>query len=145
MTEAGLLGGVLGGVPLLASFENVAKIEAACGMAPDAVRRLGALGVLVKEDAERLAQRLRLANAETERLIALEAWWRVGAGGRRAGGARAPLSPRAAIVRRPRAGRLGALAGGNRRCGLARACKPAATLDVPRLPAQGRGFLSAAE
>jgi poly(A) polymerase len=77
MTEAGLLGGVLGGVPLLASFENVAKIEAACGMAPDAVRRLGGLAVLVKEDAERLAQRLRLANAETERLIALEAWWRV--------------------------------------------------------------------
>ena len=77
MTEAGLLGGVLGGVPQLASFENVAKIEAACGMTPDAVRRLGALGVLVEEDAERLAQRLRLANAETARLIALEAWWRV--------------------------------------------------------------------
>jgi poly(A) polymerase len=77
MTEAGLLGGVLGGVPLLASFENVVKIEAECRMTPDAVRRLGALGVLVEEDAERLAERLRLANAETERLIALEAWWRV--------------------------------------------------------------------
>ncbi len=77
MAEAGLLGHVLGGVALLASFENVAKIETACGMAPDAVRRLGALGVLVKEDAERLAQRLRLANAETDRLLALEMWWRV--------------------------------------------------------------------
>jgi poly(A) polymerase len=77
MAEAGLLGEVLGGVPLLASFENVAKIEAACGMAPDAVRRLGALGVLVTEDAERLAQRLRLANAEMDCLLALEMWWRV--------------------------------------------------------------------
>jgi poly(A) polymerase len=77
MSEAGLLGEVLGGVPLLASFENVAKIEAACDMAPDAVRRLGALGVLVTEDAERLAQRLRLANAEMDRLLALEMWWRV--------------------------------------------------------------------
>jgi len=77
MAEVGLLGEVLGGVPLLASFENVAKIEAACGMAPDAVRRLGALGVLVTEDAERLAQRLRLANAEMDRLLALEMWWRV--------------------------------------------------------------------
>jgi len=77
MSEAGLLGAVLGGVPLLASFENVAKIEAARGMAPDAVRRLGALGVLVTEDAERLAQRLRLANAEMDRLLELEMWWRV--------------------------------------------------------------------
>jgi poly(A) polymerase len=77
MSEAGLLGAVLSGVPLLASFENVAKIEAARGMAPDAVRRLGALGVLVTEDAERLAQRLRLANAEMDRLLALEMWWRV--------------------------------------------------------------------
>lgn len=77
MAEAGLLGEVLGGVPLLASFENVVKIEAACVMAPDAVRRLGALGVLIKEDAERLTQRLRLANAEMDRLLALEMWWRV--------------------------------------------------------------------
>jgi len=39
---------------------------------PDATRRLGALGVAVMEDAERLSQRLRLSNAEFERLIALE-------------------------------------------------------------------------
>jgi poly(A) polymerase len=77
MAEAGILGTVLGGVPLLASFENVAKAEAAIGAAPDATRRLGALGVAVMEDAERLSQRLRLSNAEFERLIALEYWWRV--------------------------------------------------------------------
>ncbi len=77
MAESGLLGMVLGGVPLLAGFENMAKVEAAIGVAPDPVRRLGALGVLITEDAERLAERLRLANAETERLLALEGWRRI--------------------------------------------------------------------
>jgi len=77
MTESGLLGMVLGGVALLASFENVVKVEAAIDVAPDPVRRLGALGVMVVEDAERLAERLRLANVEAERLKALDAWWRV--------------------------------------------------------------------
>ena len=77
MAEAGLLGRVLGGVPLLASYENTAKAEAAMAIAPDAVRRLGALGMLVEEDAERLAERLRLSKAEAERLGALNCWWRV--------------------------------------------------------------------
>ncbi len=77
MTESGLLGMVLGGVPFIASFENMVKVEAALGAVPDAVRRLGALGVWVAEDAERLSQRLRLSNAESERLLALEHWWRI--------------------------------------------------------------------
>jgi poly(A) polymerase len=81
MAESGLLGMVLGGVPLVASFENMVKLEAAIDIAPDPVRRLGALGVMVAEDAERLTERLRLANAEAERLKALEAWWRVDAAG----------------------------------------------------------------
>src|ERR1700691_1954549 len=70
MAETGILGAVLGGVPLLASFENVVKAEAAMGFSADAVRRLGALAVTVKEDGERLGQRLRLSNAEAERLVA---------------------------------------------------------------------------
>lgn len=77
MAEAGILGTVLGGVPLLASFENMVKVEAAIGVEADATRRMGALGVSVMEDAERLSQRLRLSNAEFERLMALEYWWRV--------------------------------------------------------------------
>jgi poly(A) polymerase len=77
MAECGILGRVLGGVPFLASFENMTKVEAALGVQPDAIRRLGALGVWVAEDAERLVQRLRLSNAEAERLLALEHWWRV--------------------------------------------------------------------
>jgi poly(A) polymerase len=77
MTEAGILGSVLGGVPYVASFENMAKVEAALGLAPDAIRRLGALNVQVAEDGERLAERLRLSNAEAERLVSLDKWWRV--------------------------------------------------------------------
>jgi len=78
MAEAGLIGPVLGGVPHLASFENMAKVEAACGLSPDPARRLGALGVWTTEDAERLWQRLRLSNAERARLAAMAAdWWRL--------------------------------------------------------------------
>ncbi len=77
MAEAGILGTVLGGVPLLASFENMVKVESSIGVEADATRRLGALGVAVMEDAERLSQRLRLSNTEFERLMALEYWWRV--------------------------------------------------------------------
>jgi poly(A) polymerase len=78
MTEAGLLVTVLGGVPDLAGFENMAKVEAAAGMQADPVHRLGALGVRICEDAERLWQRLRLSNAEHERLVSMgERWWRL--------------------------------------------------------------------
>lgn len=78
MAESGLLVPVLGGVPDLAGFENMAKVEAAAGMQADAVQRLGALGARIPEDAERLWQRLRLSNAEHERLKSMsEAWWRV--------------------------------------------------------------------
>ena len=52
------------------------RVEAAAGVAPDAARRLGALGVVVPEDAERLWQRLRLTNAEHARLAAMGEHWR---------------------------------------------------------------------
>ena len=46
------------------------------------MRRLGALGVRVAEDAVRLWQRLRLANAEHDRLASMATqWWRVSPGG----------------------------------------------------------------
>jgi tRNA nucleotidyltransferase/poly(A) polymerase len=78
MAEAGLIELLLGGVPLLASFANMVKVEAAMALPPDAVRRLGALAALITEDAERLWQKLRLFNAEHERLRAMaEDWWRV--------------------------------------------------------------------
>jgi len=76
MSEVGLLMRVLGGVPYLAAFEMMAKAERAAGLAPDAARRLGALGVAIPEDAERLWLRLRLTNAEHARLAAMGAEWR---------------------------------------------------------------------
>ena len=80
MTETGLLETVLGGVPLLASTSNMIKLEHALALPADAIRRLGALGVWVTEDAERLRDRLRLANAEYDRLAAMaEVWWRINA------------------------------------------------------------------
>jgi poly(A) polymerase len=78
MTEAGLLDRVLGGVPLLASVANMRKLEATLALAPDAVRRLAALGVSVIEDAERLRERLRLSNAEYARVASMaDGWWHI--------------------------------------------------------------------
>jgi poly(A) polymerase len=80
MTETGLLEQVLGGVPSLASYANMVKLEAALSLPRDAVRRLGALGVSVDEDAERLRERLRLTNAEYERLTSMaDGWWQISA------------------------------------------------------------------
>ena len=78
MAETGFAERLLGGVPQLASFANMIKVEAAAALAPDPMRRLGALGVFIVEDAERLRDRLRLANAENERLVAMaERWWQI--------------------------------------------------------------------
>jgi poly(A) polymerase len=86
MAETGILLVVLGGVPDLAGFENMAKVEAAAGLQGDEVRRLGALGVRIAEDAERLWQRLRLSNAEHDRLKSMgEGWWRIAPGDDKAG------------------------------------------------------------
>ncbi len=76
MTDAGLLLRVLGGVSYLGTFENMAKVEAAIGVAGDPARRLGALAVAVAEDAERLWQKLRLTNNEHERLASMAEGWR---------------------------------------------------------------------
>lgn len=80
MTEAGLLVNVLGGVPLLASFSSISKLEGELKLAPYAARRLGALAAYLEEDAERLRDRLRLSNAEYERIASMvERWWRISA------------------------------------------------------------------
>jgi len=70
--DYGLLTGVLGGVPRLGRFERLVAIEAANGLAPDASLRLAALAVFVEEDVARLAERLRLSNAE-QAVLALAA------------------------------------------------------------------------
>jgi tRNA nucleotidyltransferase/poly(A) polymerase len=78
MAEAGFATLLLGGVAFVASFANMARVEEAAGLAPDAVRRLGALSVLVTEDAGRLREKLRLFNAEQGRLVSIaDRWWRI--------------------------------------------------------------------
>ena len=67
--DYGLLTALLGGVPRLMRFARLVGAEEALGLAPDAALRLAALAVFVPEDAERLAARLRLSNAEQALLL----------------------------------------------------------------------------
>ena len=61
---AGLLGPTLGGIAYPARLARLAQIEPS----GDAALRLAALAVVVREDAERLREKLRLSNAEGDRL-----------------------------------------------------------------------------
>ncbi|HEY7457226.1 MAG TPA: CCA tRNA nucleotidyltransferase [Xanthobacteraceae bacterium] len=76
MTETGILIDVLGGVPYLASISSAIKIEMQLGFDADATRRLAALAVWVREDADRLRERLRLTNEEQRRLRVMAENWR---------------------------------------------------------------------
>ena len=67
MGERGILAELFGFADP-ARLERAIAIETGDGSTPDALLRLAALGVLVEEDAERLAERLRLSNAEGDRL-----------------------------------------------------------------------------
>ncbi|MFL9827747.1 CCA tRNA nucleotidyltransferase [Rhodoplanes sp. SY1] len=78
MADTGILQLVLGGIGRPWDLSVMAARERDLGLAPDPTRRLGALAVLIAEDAERLRERLRLTNAESERLAAMaEGWWRL--------------------------------------------------------------------
>lgn len=66
--DYGLLTNVLGGVPRLVRFERLVAIEKVNGLVPNAALQLAALAVFVEEDAARLAERLRLSNAEQAEL-----------------------------------------------------------------------------
>ena len=71
MFDYGLLVSLLASAPLLADFQHRTQIEQAMGASPDPVLRLGALAVIVPEDAERLGRRFRLPNAAVKRLDAI--------------------------------------------------------------------------
>lgn len=76
MTDAGLLGPILGGVPLCGDLRRLALIEADMGLQAEPARRLGALAVLVREDAQRLRERLALSNEELRRVDGIGHGWR---------------------------------------------------------------------
>ena len=64
MSEAGLLGPLLTGVPQPRRLARLVAIAPEAGALP----RLAALGVTVREDAERLREVMKLSNAEAARL-----------------------------------------------------------------------------
>ncbi len=68
MGEHGILSELLG-FAAPQRLERAIAIEACGGLEPDAVLRLAGLSVVMPEDATRLAERLRLSNAEGERLL----------------------------------------------------------------------------
>jgi tRNA nucleotidyltransferase/poly(A) polymerase len=68
MSRSGVIEPILGmGYP--ARLERIAAIERVAGDKPDAILRLAAFAVRTTEDADRLRQRLRLANDEHARLL----------------------------------------------------------------------------
>jgi poly(A) polymerase len=76
MADAGLLLLALNCVPNVVHFSAMTAIEYAVKVTPDPMRRLGALAVLVIEDAERLSEKMRLSNAESAKLISMIEGWR---------------------------------------------------------------------
>jgi poly(A) polymerase len=68
MQDFGLLGCVLPAAPRPGLLARLAAIEARLGLGADAILRLAALAVELPEDADRLRERLRLANEEHARL-----------------------------------------------------------------------------
>jgi tRNA nucleotidyltransferase/poly(A) polymerase len=78
MEDGGLLLAIFGGVAYRGPFANMIAAERTMGQRPDAILRLGALGVATTEDAKRLAIRLRLTNGETKALDSMgHRWWRL--------------------------------------------------------------------
>jgi len=78
MGDGGLLLALLGSVTYHGAFAAMVAAERVLQRAPDPMLRLGALAVAVTEDARRVAQRLRLSNAEAKQLDSMgHRWWRL--------------------------------------------------------------------
>jgi tRNA nucleotidyltransferase/poly(A) polymerase len=70
LCESGLLIPLVAAAPDPARHARLSAIEAARGREPDPLLRLAALLVRIQEDADRLRERLRLSNADHDRLLA---------------------------------------------------------------------------
>jgi poly(A) polymerase len=68
MRDTGILARVLGGVVWLGALRRLVAVEQGLRVTPDAVVRLGVLGVRICEHADALRRRLRLGNDEHELL-----------------------------------------------------------------------------
>lgn len=71
MQDSGILGIVLGGVGYAARFARGVELEAELGLSPSPAVRLALLTCRVDEDAQRVTARLRLSNAERDRMLAM--------------------------------------------------------------------------
>jgi poly(A) polymerase len=71
MDEAGFLLQFLAGVARSRRLARLVHLEGVLQRRPDPLARLAALGLFVREDAERLRDRLRLSNGEYDRLSRL--------------------------------------------------------------------------
>ncbi len=70
MQDTGILGVVLAGVGYVDQFARFVRFEAVVGAAPQVAPRLAVLATRIDEDVERVTRRLRLANAERDRMLA---------------------------------------------------------------------------
>ena len=78
MEDGGLLLALFGGVAYRGPFTAMIAAERMLGLPANPIRRRGAPGVAVAEDAKRLAVRLRLTNDETRALDSMgHRWWRL--------------------------------------------------------------------
>jgi len=68
MQEAGVLPVVFAGIGYLAAFARLTRFEAVAGLTPPVPVRLAALACRIEEDVQRVSERLRLANAERDRM-----------------------------------------------------------------------------
>ncbi len=70
MQETGILGIVLAGIGYIDQFARWVAFETAVGAEPKVPLRLAVLACRIGEDVERLTRRLRLTNAERDRMLA---------------------------------------------------------------------------
>ena len=68
---AGFLAIILGGIARVGNFSRLIALEERFGVAPDPVRRLAVLCLFTRLDADRLAKKLRLSNAEAKRFLSI--------------------------------------------------------------------------
>ena len=74
MSEAGLIEIVFAGIVYPHRLDRLARIEAARGLSPSPALRIAAGGCAVVEDAQRIAARLKLSNAEAKEMrVAVDA------------------------------------------------------------------------
>lgn len=78
MADSGIFDRVFGNTADSMVLSRLAEIEASHEIAPDAVRRLAAIGARIEDDAARLREKLRLSNDEYRRLASMaDRWWRL--------------------------------------------------------------------